>query len=218
VFEEVNISLVVLDATPCQKDFVDDDPKNWDPCGSVIPACPGCTFHENVIRQSCSSQLNWLNDILPRVPSNDWKIVLTHAPAAELNVQDLLAPLQKHGFHLFINGHVHLMAHYTMDNRGAYVTSGAACYIQVPNVTSIKSPPHDEHILGPEAPSPTTWWDSSCPKRETSGHTCQIVYEEIIAGYTMHTFSPDFTVLYTSIYNYAGELLHLVETPKNSSL
>jgi hypothetical protein len=68
---EVNISLVVLDASPCQSEYTSSDPAGWDPCGSVIPACPGCTFHQNVIKQNCTKQLEWLESIMPTIPDDE---------------------------------------------------------------------------------------------------------------------------------------------------
>lgn len=200
---EVNISLLTLDATPCQQDYVSDNPQGWDPCGSVIPGCPGCTFHENVISQSCSAQLAWMNQILPTIPKDDWRIVMVHAPAGDINVEDMLTPLQQWGFDLFINGHVHLMAHYTMDNRGVYITTGAACMVRVPDAAKAK---------GVEMPK-LKWTPSSCPE-ETNGHTCQIVFEQTIAGYTTHSFNEDFTKLSTFIYDYDGHLLHTAVSVK----
>jgi hypothetical protein len=195
---EVNISLLVLDATPCQKDYVNDDPSKWDPCGSVIPGCPGCTFHENVIKQSCSAQLTWMNSIIPSIPADDWKIVMIHAPAGDINEVDLITPLQQAKFDLYINGHVHLLSHYTMDNAGTYITTGAACMVRVPAAQAEKK------INIPEA----KWTPSSCPSSSSNGHSCQIVWEQTIAGYTTHSFSSDFSELSTFIYDYDGNLLH----------
>jgi len=216
---EVNISLLVLDATPCQADYVSSNPKGWDPCGSVIPGCPGCTFHENVIKQSCSTQLSWLNQILPTIPQDDWKIVMVHAPAADINVEDLISPLQQYNFQLYINGHVHLLSHYTIDNKGTYITTGAGCMVRVPGTTSSsKGDSSSSSSWDAETMAKVRnvkWSPSSCPSSSDSTHTCQIVWEQTIAGYTTHSFSEDFSKLYTYIYDYDGHLLHTATTLRN---
>lgn len=215
---EVNISLLVLDATPCQADYVSSNPKGWDPCGSVIPGCPGCTFHENVIKQSCSAQLTWLNQILPTIPQDDWKIVMVHAPAADVNVEDLISPLQQYNFQLYINGHVHLLSHYTIDNKGTYITTGAGCMVRVPGTTSSSTDSSSSSWSAEDMAKARNvkWSPSSCPSSSTnSWHTCQIVWEQTIAGYTTHSFSEDFETLYTYIYDYDGHLLHTAKTPRN---
>ena len=204
---EVNISLVVMDASPCQSDYVNDNPKYWDPCGSVIPGCPGCTFHANIIKQQCSTQLTWLNQLLPTIPADDWKIVMIHAPAGDIDVSDLITPLQHANFDMYINGHVHLLTHYTMDNAGTYITTGAACMVRVPSAAAEKK------VEMPEVRLRT----SSCPYSSNNGHSCQVVWEQVIAGYTTHTFSSDFSSLSTMFYDYDGNLLHTAVTQKGGS-
>jgi len=195
---EVNISLVVLDASPCQSMYVSSDPSGWDPCGSVIPGCPGCTFHENVIKQSCTAQLAWLQKIVPTIPSADWKIAMIHAPGSDIDVADLITPLQQGKFDLVVNGHVHLLAHYTMDNVGTYITSGAGCMVKIEDRA-----PTLKAKLG----------SSSCTSYSTF-HTCQIVWQQTIAGYTTHSFNSDFTKLTTKILDYSGNTLYTVDTEK----
>jgi hypothetical protein len=204
---EVNISLLVLDASPCQSDYVNDNPKYWDPCGSVIPGCPGCTFHQNVVAQSCSAQLAWMKGILPTIPADDWKIVMIHAPAGDIDVEDLVTPLQQAGFDLYINGHVHLLTHYKVDNKGTYITTGAACMVRVPSAAAEKK------VEMPEVRLRT----SSCPSTSSNGHSCEVVWEQTIAGYTTHSFNADFTQLSTFIYDYDGHLLHTAVTEKGHS-
>lgn len=208
---EVNISLLVLDASPCQSEYTSSNPKGWDPCGSVIPGCPGCTFHANVIAQSCSAQLAWMNQMLPTVPADDWKIVMVHAPASSIDVEDFLTPLQAAGFHFYINGHVHIMSHYTMDNAGTYITTGAACMVRVPQSESAKA------AGSPNVQMPEVKWTPSSCTNQLQGHTCQNIFTQTIAGYTTHSFSADFQTLYTYIYDYAGHLLHTATTPKSGS-
>jgi len=208
---EVNISLVVLDASPCQADYISSDPSGWDPCGSVIPSCPGCTFHDNVVKQNCSAQLAWFNSIIPTIPANDWKILMFHAPASDIDVEDFITPFQKAGFDLYINGHVHLMAHYQMDNAGTYITTGAACMVRISDEEAKKMdavPPHQQVKSKAGA--------NSCGG-DNQWHSCEIIYQKTIAGYSYHTFNDDFTELTTYLLDYSGNLLHSVTTTKGGA-
>ncbi|ATZ81088.1 protein phosphatase [Bodo saltans virus] len=192
VSPETNISLVVLDSSPCQSPYTSNDPSGWDPCGSVIPGCPGCTFHQNVIKQSCQEQYMWFEQIVNHIPSDDWKILMTHAPALDINNYDYVPLIRKTGFHMYINGHVHLLAHYTIDNAGVYISSGAGCMVEIPY----------EHQ-----------YMNSC-SNYNKNHTCQIVFQKTVAGFTVHEFNTDYTILYTYFYSYDGKLLHTVTINK----
>jgi len=205
---QVNISLVVMDASPCQSDYISSDPSGWDPCGSVIPSCPGCTFHQNVIKQNCSAQLTWLNALMPTIPADDWKIMMVHAPASDIDVEDIITPFQQYKFDMYINGHVHLMAHYQMDNEGTYITTGAACMVRISESeakTMDYVPPHQQVMEKAGA--------NSCGG-DNPWHSCSIVYQRTIAGYSSHTFSDDFSSLTTYLYDWNGNVLHTVVTAK----
>lgn len=206
---EVNISLVVLDSSPCQSAYTGNDPAQWDPCGSVIPGCPGCTFHENVVAQSCSTQYAWLQGIIADIPADDWKIVMNHAPAGSIDNEDFTTLLQNAGFQMYINGHVHVLTHYTMDNAGTYVTTGAGCMVRVPSGELKTDQLDPSKVQG-------GWTPTSCTHANPS-HTCQVVFEQQIAGYTSHSFSDDFQTLSTYFYDYAGNLLHTAVTPKSGN-
>lgn len=193
---EVNISLVVLDSSPCQKAYRDSNPDHWDPCGTHTHTCPGCTFHENVIKQNCTEQLVWLKNLLPTIPKDDWRIVMTHAPAYSLDVEDLLTPLQEAKFELFINGHVHVLAHYEMDGNKDmnFVTTGAGCWVNVA-----------------DHPAPKT--DETCHAEK---HTCKMEWKDVVAGYTEHVFEDSFKTLATHYYNAQGDRIHRIAVTKRS--
>lgn len=215
---QVNISLIVLDSSPCQADYRSDDASGWDPCGSVIPGCPGCTFHANVVNQSCTKQRAWLQATLPTIPQGDWKIVMNHAPAADINVDDLISDLQGANVDMYINGHVHLMAHYQMDGKGTYVTTGGGCMVRVPGSTpqDIAADPLNEKLMHLRRDKRAGLLGAtSCPHPKF-GHTCSLVYQKTIAGYSTHSFSPDFQTLYTYLYDYAGRLLHQLSVKKGT--
>jgi tartrate-resistant acid phosphatase type 5 len=226
---EVNISLLVLDASPCQSEYTSSDPAGWDPCGSVIPACPGCTFHQNIMKQNCSVQLAWMHEILATVPEDDWKVAMIHAPAQSIDNEDFVAPLRAAKFELYLNGHVHLLAHYSMDHQGTYITTGAGCMVRIPETPPTSTPlpppsdgsddiiPHKKSMSSPLVMPPVKWVPSSCTGHQTA-HSCQIVYQQEIAGYTGHTFSSDFTTLTTTFYDYTGAVLYQTTTQKSDSL
>ena len=64
------------------------------------------------------------------VPADDWLIIVGHHPADEMDVEDLFAPIQAHGFDLYLNGHVHTLTQYSVDGNPAFVTSGAGAMIK----------------------------------------------------------------------------------------
>jgi len=47
-----------------------------------------------------------------------------------MDVEDLFAPIQAHGFDLYLNGHVHTLTQYSVDGNPAFVTSGAGAMIK----------------------------------------------------------------------------------------
>ena len=194
--KEVNISLIVLDSSPCQAKYRSSDPINWDPCGTHTHTCPGCTFHDNIMKENCGDQLKWLNEVLPKVPKDDWKIVMTHAPAYELNVEDLLKPLEEHKFELFINGHVHLLAHYEIDTAPDmnFVTTGAGCWIDVDSTENPKIGACSIDGVG----------------------SCAMKWTDVVAGYTEHVFEDNFKTLATHYYNHKGEVIHRIAVKKRT--
>ena len=220
---QVNISLVVVDASPCQSDYVNNDPANWDPCGSVIPGCPGCTFHQNVAAQSCAQQKVWLQSVVQQIPAGDWKIAMSHAPFEELDVADLTSVLQSAGMDFYINGHVHMLSQYQIDGAGSFVTSGAGCMVRVAqDVNNLKNAAEKEAAL--RRARMDTRRDlraklgrSSCVNTQ-SGHSCTPVWEQVVAGYTTHTFSADFSTLTTTYFDAYGNNLHSFDTSKGSNL
>jgi hypothetical protein len=160
-----------------------------------------------VVAQSCAAQYAWLQGILPTIPADDWKIVMVHAPAGSVDNEDFTTLLQQAGFQLYINGHVHVLTHYTMDNAGTYVTTGAGCMVRVPS-GDLKTDVLDPVKAG--------WTPTSCTTANKD-HTCQVVFEQQIAGYTSHSFSADFQTLSTYFYDYEGNLLHTAVTPKHGN-
>lgn len=206
-----HISFIFLDTSPCVSAYRGDDESLWDPCGSDFPTCDPimegpCKFHENILTQNCSEQFEWFKQQLAEVPKGDWLIVVGHHPADpgaflyttcfqinrecafwslskdEMDVEDFVSPMQKHGFDLYLNGHTHLLNRYAVNGLGAYVTSGAGAMV--------KTPDQDEEEVHLMAKSVETIW------------------EQKVAGFTLHKFSADFQQLETQFVDYAGKVLY----------
>ena len=119
------IFFVFLDSSPCQAVYRSSDNTGWDPCGAndTHPGHKECKFHANVLLQKCDKQLAWLKTTVTLIQPGDWKIAVSHAPFDELDVEDLTAVLQNSLFDLYLNGHVHNLAQYTLDGDGATYVS-----------------------------------------------------------------------------------------------
>lgn len=187
-------TFVFLDTNPCVKSYRADDPSGWDPCsGQYGDECQGtsgtCKFHEHIIAQDCSAQLTWLESTLAKVDPSDWLIGVGHHPAKEINVEDLIAPLLKANMKVYFNGHTHELAHYNVDNRmdSDFITTGAGCMVHT----------HDQDMCSAE-PS----------------HSEQTVYRGKVSGFTVHTFSSDFTSLSTDFVGTDGKSVHKFVTSK----
>ena len=85
------------------------------------------------------------------VPSSDWLVISGHHPIDEVDVLDFTSLIQKypHFFiyelleailllyflnvrypvNLYMNGHAHSLTQYTIDNKGAYITTGAGSLV-----------------------------------------------------------------------------------------
>lgn len=176
------ITLVAIDTSPCMKDYRGDDESKWDPCGSTYPGPSDCVFHQNVLNQSCGEQLLWLKSAMGKIPESDWKIVMGHSPADELDVEDLTSVFQEAGFDLYLNGHTHVLSRYQIDGIGAYMTTGAGCMVEVSTSTKVK------------------------PKRRVGslGHSYESIWSRKVAGFSSHTFSSDLESLTTTFWDYNG--------------
>jgi len=210
------VSMIFLDTSPCVQEYRADSKSGWDPCGD-FPTCSlsggsddfegTCKFHENILSQDCGAQLAWFKKALAAVPSSDWLIIVGHHPAQEINVEDLTSAMQDHSFDLYLNGHVHTLNQYTVDGKGAYVTSGAGSLVvsrdQLPG-TPHQCRTHNMSLgldIGPSE----------------SGHAHKSVFTARTSGFTLHTFSSDFSSLTTDFIDASGSKLHSFTVTKGSS-
>jgi len=210
VKSDLYISFIMLDTSPCIKEYRSTNANYWDPCGSEFPTCSPvsegtCEFHANIISQSCDDQFTWFKQALKEVPQDDWLIIVGHHPADEINVQDFTSAMQDRGFHLYLNGHAHTLTHYSVDDNAAYVTSGAGSMVRT----------QDQH-------HPTTRLKvqgGSRPANASLGvkdHSYTTVWNQKVAGFTRHKFSSDFSELITDFISYEGEVLHSFTVSKTS--
>jgi len=127
--------------------------------------------------------------------------VVGHAPADEIDVEDFTGEMQRHGFDLYLNGHVHTLTHYSLDGKAAYVTSGAGAMVstqdQKTEVAQIKS--SGGHL-----------------NQTSSNHAYTTVWNQKVAGFTHHTFSSDYTQLATDFISYEGNTLHSFTVTKGA--
>jgi tartrate-resistant acid phosphatase type 5 len=217
-------SLLFLDTSPCISDYRSNNPDYWDPCMTEYPTCSQtsnadddfegpCQFHENILSQSCSDQYNWLKSTLANdIPSSDWLFVIGHHPIDECDVNDLTTLIQNHGFSLFLNGHTHSMNQYTIDGKGAYITTGAGSMVSTADqshpITAAKRDglPVTEEIRRNRGSSTKQTANSS--SLFPAGHSYQTVWSLTIAGFTLHSFNSDFTELTTRFIDYEGNTVH----------
>ena len=197
----VGVNLIVLDTNPCIREYRSHDPVTWDPCGAEFPTCAPqtgeCRFHENIIAQECAPQMEWFKTVLDQIHQNQiqnqnwWTIVVGHHPANEINVDTNNASttsfqslLDRDDVHLYINGHVHSLEHYAINNQAKYVTTGAASMV-------LKND-----------------FDNNKKKPKKSNTTTTKVWSKAVTGYTLHKFISNATLVTEYLDSYTNELIY----------
>lgn len=212
------ISFIFLDTSPCVSAYRADNPSGWDPCSSQYPTCSQssttddfegpCYFHENILTQNCTEQYYWFIDQLKAVPTEDWLIIVGHHPIDEANVEDFTSALENHGFSIYFNGHVHALQQYTLDYKGAYVTTGAGSLVntidQTHPLTVKKLNGEDIDAVGDTT---TT----------TGSHSYQTIFNSKTAGFNLNTFSSDFSSLQVQYISYTGQVIHTFNVYRNGT-
>lgn len=191
----VHISFIFLDTSPCVKKYRSSNPIGWDPCSSAHPTCTPhegpCEFHSNILSQDCHTQYTWFQNALHQVPAGDWLIVVGHHKINEINEADFLTPLENARFDLYLNGHVHALTQYEVNGNSRYVTSGAGAMVR----TKDQEDELEESALNASA--------------------VRDVWNKKWAGFTLHTFSENYTQLRTEYIHYTGKTLHSFTVTKN---
>eukprot|EP00747_Dinoflagellata_sp_TGD_P193379 gnl/TRDRNA2_/TRDRNA2_59459_c0_seq1.p1 gnl/TRDRNA2_/TRDRNA2_59459_c0~~gnl/TRDRNA2_/TRDRNA2_59459_c0_seq1.p1 ORF type:complete len:434 (-),score=71.37 gnl/TRDRNA2_/TRDRNA2_59459_c0_seq1:172-1473(-) len=187
------LTIISLDSNPCVSAYRSSDPKGYDPCGSEFPTCAPvdegkCEFHPNIMSQDCGKQFSWFKEQLASVSKDDWLIIVGHHEADEMDVEDFVGAMQDHGFDLYLNGHVHTLAQYTVNGKSNFVTSGAGCMVRT------KDQDHEDEVKG------------------LKGNN---IFDKKVAGYTLHTFDADFKTLRTDFIDATdGSTIHTFTVTK----
>lgn len=184
------INIIALDTNPCINDYRGNDRRLWDPCNFEFPTCgpePGvCKFHDNIIDQNCSTQLEWFENILNNINDTEWTIVIGHHPASEINTCDFQTLISNKKVSLYINGHVHSLQHYSIDNQEKYITTGAASMV-IPKTTLV-----NHNIL--------------------LSDNVRMLFNKLDTGYTTHTIINN--TLTTYFWNIYGNIIHSFQINK----
>ena len=191
-------TLIMLDTSPCITDYRNNDPTKWDPCGSDFPSPSDCKFHENIIKENCTLQYIWLNTLIPTIPKDDWVIAVGHHPADEIDVMDLTSLLQSADIDLYLNGHTHAMAQYSVDGNPSFVTTGGGCMVNV-----------DEN-----AKQQKQLFKKATAKAKNEQHSFSSIWHKVSAGFTVHTFSDDLLELTTQLVDGHGNPMHTFTVKK----
>jgi len=226
------MTMLVLDTTPCLAGYRNPNPVNWDPCSTQYPTCSlvdtnddfegKCQFHENVVSQDCSKQFKWFQQTLASVPKDDWLVVVGHHPIDEVNVFDFTSALQAHGFSIYLNGHAHTLSQYTIDGKGAYVTSGAGSLVNTPDQlqarTKQKVDGLDIDVNFDKYTDSTNPRDVPPPDVPSQNHTYKTIYNAKVAGYTEHFFSSDFSSMTVNYVFYNGTIGRTFTVQKDGTI
>lgn len=184
--DEIIVNIIVLDTSPCIKDYRGTDRRKWDPCGSQYPDCSPiaepCRFNENILSQDCDTQLTWARQTLDNITSRpgsarEWVFVVGHNKAEEINIADFQTTfLDDPRVHLYLNGHTHNLEHYEINGKAKYMTTGAGGMVFI----------GEEEVLQHN----TTM---------TTGNV-KSIWSKVITGFTSHAFTNNGTTLITKFW------------------
>lgn len=209
------LSILVLDTSPCVSDYRNDNPEYWDPCSTEYPTCSHlatdddfegpCDFHEHILEQNCGVQYNWLQTAVYGIPQDDWLVVVGHHPIDEVDVKDFLTILQQRGFSIYLNGHTHTLVQYSIDGKGAFVTTGAGAMV---DTTDQEHPLTKLKLEGKNVPKGFKASYQGANSTATVDYSYSTIWKETVAGFTKHYFNSDYSTLTTEYISYTGEILH----------
>jgi tartrate-resistant acid phosphatase type 5 len=181
------LNIIVLDTNPCVNDYRGDDRTKWDPCGVQYPLCSPvagkCKFHENIVNQSCKTQLDWFNATLSSIPLTEWVFVIGHHKANEIAAEDFQSLLGSDRVNLYLNGHTHNLEHYSIDGDAKYMTTGAGGMV----------------IIGS---------GSNVEIRRKHDNDVKSVWSKITTGFSSHTFIDKGTKIKTEFWDVGQNVLY----------
>jgi hypothetical protein len=191
----VVLNIIVLDTNPCINDYRGEDRSKWDPCSLQYPTCAPaqgeCFFHENIVAQDCTSQLEWFNNTLSNIPPDEWVFVIGHHKADEIDAEDFQSLLDSNRVHLYLNGHNHNLEHYSINDQAKYMTTGAGgmVIIGANGYTNVKL--HD-----------------NLDKIHHRKYQAKGIWSKIITGFSSHTFFDYGTKVKTDFWDVNQNILY----------
>lgn len=209
--EKLFIYSIFIDSNPCVYDYIQDNPKYWDPCGTEYPTCSlndindddfegECKFHENILSQNCSEQYEWFSETLNELYSekidnkklniSTWIIVVGHHPVYEITEAPFYKLIDLY-VDLYLNGHQHLLNHYRINNKNKYMTTGAGGMVSVSQHNTLS-----RNIIPSLRNSINTYVHHS------------IIWQNRIAGFTIHEFINNGVNLTTKFIKYDGSVIY----------
>ena len=191
----IALNIIVLDTNPCVNDYRGNDRAKWDPCSIQYPLCSPvageCMFHQNIINQSCKTQLDWFNATLSNIPPTEWVFVIGHHKADEIDAEDFQSLLGSNRVNLYLNGHNHNLEHYSIDGDAKYMTTGAGGMV----------------IIGSNGNSNVKLHEESAEFKHKN-HDFKSVWSKIITGFSSHTFIDKGTKVKTEFWDVAQNVLY----------
>jgi tartrate-resistant acid phosphatase type 5 len=189
------LNIIALDTNPCVNDYRGDDRAKWDPCNIQYPLCSPvageCMFHQNIINQSCKTQLDWFNATLSGIPPTEWVFVIGHHKADEIDAEDFQSLLGSNRVHLYLNGHNHNLEHYSIDGDAKYMTTGAGGMV----------------IIGSNGHSNVKLHDESAEFKHRK-HDFKSIWSKITTGFSSHTFIDKGTKVKTEFWDVEQNVLY----------
>ena len=191
----IALNIIALDTNPCVNDYRGDDRAKWDPCNIQYPLCSPvageCMFHQNIINQSCKTQLDWFNATLSNIPPTEWVFVIGHHKADEIDAEDFQSLLGSNRVNLYLNGHNHNLEHYSIDGDAKYMTTGAGGMV----------------IIGSNGNSNVKLHEESSEFKHKN-HNFKSVWSKIITGFSSHTFIDKGAKVKTEFWDVAQNVLY----------
>ena len=191
----VVLNIIVLDTNPCINDYRGEDRSKWDPCSLQYPTCAPaqgeCFFHENIVAQDCTSQLEWFNNTLSNIPPNEWVFVIGHHKADEIDAEDFQSLLDSNRVHLYLNGHNHNLEHYSINDQAKYMTTGAGGMV----------------IIGANGHTNVKLHDN-LDKIHHRKYDAKSIWSKIITGFSSHTFTDYGTKVKTDFWDVNQNILY----------
>ena len=191
-------SFIFLDTSPCYQDYINDDPRLWDPCSPQYPSPKDCKFHKNILLENCHNQYAWLKNLFLNISKDDWIIVAGHHPANQIDVAPITTLLKENNIDLYLNGHAHELRHYLIDGKQCWITTGAG---------SMVSTEKDQKEIFDEL---------SKYNNKNNQHKLTTIWNQTKAGFTTHTFSNDYTKLTTNFIDFNGDTLYNITMRKQN--